>query len=235
MLDIARRTLGIEWAHTHRKDKKDTLATAMETAFAAGDAVPLGVSKEGRAAALAWVPPGLAAFDTGRIDDGDAATPEAEAPSADQSHDDTAPADEAQTGARQKAPAEQPEPAGDAEAPAGHATDAGGAEQPAPSEPSDGVTVPETTGSPGVSSPRVPDAATVAPTGVEPIDAMNAVPVADGGPRVIVNTVGIDTDDGTEASPETDPSAPPVPGNGHDAAGDSGGDALDIPAFLRRS
>ena len=37
--DVARRTLGIEWAHTHRKDNKAALATAMETAFAAGDAV----------------------------------------------------------------------------------------------------------------------------------------------------------------------------------------------------
>ena len=238
-LDVARRTLGIEWAHTHRKDKKATLATAMETAFAAGDAVPLGVSKEGRAAALAWVPPGFAAFDTGHVDDGDAA-PQAEAPPADQPSQDAPPADEPQPGTPKEAPAEQPEP--DADAPAGHATDTGDSEQAAPSEPSNSAPVPETTGSPGVSGPRVPDGATAAPTGVEPIDAMNAVPVAGGGPRVIVNTVGIDADDGTEASPETDPSAPPVPGNGHDAVSDavsdtvsdSGGDALDIPAFLRR-
>ena len=252
MLDVARRTLGIEWAHTHRKDKKATLATAMETAFATGNAVPLGVSKEGRAAALAWVPPGFAAFDTGRIDDGatDATPPAkaegaapgetmtepapgaaeadsaqetppvgaegaAESPPADQLHEDAAPADEARSGARQEAPAGQPEPA----------AEAGDTERPAPSEPSNGAPVPETPGSPGV-----PDAATVAPTGVEPIDAMNAVPVAGGGPRVIVSTVGIAGDDDTGASPETDPSAPPVPGNGHDA----GGDALDIPAFLRR-
>ena len=233
MLDLARRTLGIEWAHTHRKDKKAVLATAMETAFAAGDAVPLGVPKEGRAAALAWVPPGFAAFDTGHVDDEDAAA-QAEAPPADQTSRAAAASDEPQSGARQEAPAGQPEPAADAEAPAAQATDAGDAERPAPSEASDGAPVPETAGSPGVSGPRVPDAATVAPTGVEPIVAMNAVPVAGGGPRVIVNTVGIDADDGTEASPETDPAAPPVPGNGHDAATDSGGDALDIPAFLRR-
>ena len=44
----ARETLGVEWAHTHRKDKKATLAAAMETAFVAGDGVPLGVTKEGR-------------------------------------------------------------------------------------------------------------------------------------------------------------------------------------------
>ena len=236
MLDVARRTLGIEWAHTHRKDKKATLATAMETAFAAGDSVPLGVSKEGRAAALAWVPPGFAAFDTGHVDDGDAAAAQAEAPPAGQPSQDAATSDDPQSDARQEAPAGQPEPATDAEATAAQATDTGDAEPPAPSEPSDGGSVPETTGSPGA-----PDAATVTPTGVEPIDAMNAVPVAGGGPRVIVNTVGIDGDgDGDgDASPDLDPSAPPVPGNGHDAVSgavsDSGGDALGIPAFLRRS
>ena len=31
------------------------------------------------------------------------------------------------------------------------------------------------------------------------------------------------------------PPAPPVPGNGHDTASVSGGDGLEIPAFLRRS
>ena len=239
MLKVARETLGLEWAHTHRKDKKATLATAMETAFAAGNAVPLGVSKEGRAAALAWIPPGFAAFDSGRGDDEDAATAQAETPPADQPSHDAAASDQPQSGARQKAPAEQPEPAADAEAPAAQAADTGESEQPAPSEASDVTPDPETTGSPGVSGPRVPDAATVAPTGVEAIDAMNAVPVAGGGPRVIVNTVGFENgDDGTEASPETDPAAPPVPGNGHDGVSDtvsdSGRDALDIPAFLRR-
>jgi len=218
MLSVAREVLGVEWAHAHRKDKKDALAAAMETAFARADSPPLGVTKEGHAAALAWAPPGFAAYDTGHTDDKGAAPPEEEAPPADQASQDAAPSDEAQSGAEQEAPAGQPDPA----------TEAGDAEQPAPSEPSNGAPVPETAGSLGV-----PDAATVAPTGVQPIDAMNAVPVAGGGPRVIVSTVGIDDDD-TGASPETDPSAPPVPGNGHDAVSDSGGDVLDIPAFLRR-
>ena len=48
LLAVARETLGVEWAHTHCKDKKATLAAAMETAFVAGDGVPLGVTKEGR-------------------------------------------------------------------------------------------------------------------------------------------------------------------------------------------
>ena len=39
----------------------------MEQAFAAGDP-PLGLSADMHAAALAWVPPGFAAFDTGHVD-----------------------------------------------------------------------------------------------------------------------------------------------------------------------
>ena len=237
MLKVARETLGIEWAHTHRKDKKAALATAMETAFAAGDAVPLGVQKEGRAAALAWVPPGFAAFDTGHVDDGDAATPAqvegaasgetvtepapgaAEADSAQETSPvDAEPSDEAQSGARQEAAAEQPEPAADADAPEGQAPDTADAEQADPSEPSNGAA----------------DGEAIAPTGVEAIDAMNAVPVAGGGPRVIVNTVGFENggDGDGHASAEDAPPVPPVPGNGHDTASC---DALDIPAFLRRT
>ena len=229
MLSVAREVLGVEWAHAHRKDKKATLAGAMETAFAKSDSPPLGVTKEGHAAALAWAPPGFRAFDTGHVDDDDAAPPEAETPPSDQPSQDTAPADEAQSGGHQDAAAGQPEPAADAKAPGGHATDTGDSEQPAASEPSNGAPVPETTGSPGV-----PDAATVAPTGHEAIDAMNAVPVAGGGPRVIVSTVGLENGGDGNASPDADPPAPPVQGNGRDTVCDSG-DGLEIPAFLRRS
>ena len=104
--------------------------------------------------------------------------PEPDTPPADQPSQDAAPSDEAQSGVRQQAAAEQPEPPADAEAPAGHATDTGDSEQPAPSEPSNDAPVPETTGSPGV-----PDAATVASTGHEAIDTMNAVPTADRRPQ----------------------------------------------------
>ena len=220
MLGVAREFLGVEWAHAHRKDKKATLATAMETAFAKSDSPPLGVTKEGHAAALAWAPPGFRAFDTGTVDDEDAAPPEAESPPADQPSQDTAPADEAQSGTQQEAPARQPDPA----------AEAGDAEQPATSEPSNGAPDPATTESPGV-----PDSEVVAPTGHEAIDAMNAVPVAGGGPRVIVSTVGFENGGDGDASPDAQPPAPPVPGNGHDTAGVSGGDGLEIPAFLRRS
>ena len=75
VLDIARTVFGLAWASARSKYKKPALAEAMEAAFAAGDP-PVGVSAAMHAAALAWVPPGFAAFDTGRAvgDAGDAAT-----------------------------------------------------------------------------------------------------------------------------------------------------------------
>ena len=68
LLAIARDTLGEAWAAAHRNERKAALAEAMEAAFAAGDAVPAGVGPSARAAALAWVPPGFGAFDTGRAE-----------------------------------------------------------------------------------------------------------------------------------------------------------------------
>ena len=68
ILDIARSVLSPAWASARSKNKKPDLAKAMEQAFAAGDP-PLGLSAEMHAAALAWVPPGFTAFDTGRVDD----------------------------------------------------------------------------------------------------------------------------------------------------------------------
>ena len=220
MLSVAREVLGIEWAHAHRKDKKATLAAAMETAFAKADSPPLGVTKEGHAAALAWAPPGFGAFDSGHVDDGE--TGEPEAPPADQPSQDAAPSDEPKSGAQQEAAAEQPEPAGES----------GNAEPAAPSAPSNGAPVPDTAESPGA-----PDGEAIAPTGHDAIDAMNAVPVAGGGPRVIVSTIGFENgnDGNGDASTEDVPPAPPVPGNGQDTASVSAGDGLEIPAFLRRS
>ena len=68
ILEIARSVLSPAWASARSKNKKPDLAKAMEQAFAAGDP-PLGLSAEMHAAALGWVPPGFAAFDTGRVDD----------------------------------------------------------------------------------------------------------------------------------------------------------------------
>ena len=194
MLAVARETLGVEWAHTHRKDKKATLADAMETAFAKSDGIPLGVTKEGHTAALAWAPPGFQAFDTGRVDDGEDAAVGTETPPPDRAPD--------------RAQADTPEE--ETAEPANETDDNAPAEAPPPA----------------AAERRTEDLA-----GQEAIDAMNAVPVAGGGPRVIINTVGLEDDDDNNASPEADPSAHAVPGNGHDA----GGDPLEVPAFLRRS
>ena len=67
ILEIARSVLSPAWASARSKNKKPDLAKAMEQAFAAGDP-PLGLNADMHAAALAWVPPGFAAFDTGHVD-----------------------------------------------------------------------------------------------------------------------------------------------------------------------
>ena len=190
MLAVARETLGIEWAQAHGKDKKATLADAMEAAFAAGNDVPAEVTPEGHAAALAWAPPGFRAFDKGRLEDGEDASAGPESPPADRAQADT---------------------------PEGAATETANAtadDAPAEAPPS------------AAAERRTEDLA-----GQEAIDAMNTVPVAGGGPRVIIRTVGLEDDDDDDASPEADPSVHAVPGNGHD----TGGDPLEVPAFLRRS
>ena len=81
VLDIARTVFGLNWASARSKYRKPALAEAMEAAFAAGDP-PVGVSAAMHAAALAWVPPGFTAFDTGRTvgDAGEAATDAAGTP-----------------------------------------------------------------------------------------------------------------------------------------------------------
>ena len=64
ILDIARETLGPAWVSARAKSKKAEIAKAMEDAFAAGSP-PLGITADAHAAALAWTPPGFAAFDAG--------------------------------------------------------------------------------------------------------------------------------------------------------------------------
>ena len=88
ILDIARTVIGISWASARAKTKKAPLADAMETAFAAGD-TPVGLSAQMHAAALAWTPPGFAAFDTGRMVDGAGDAP-ADAPEAEPESDPAA-------------------------------------------------------------------------------------------------------------------------------------------------
>ena len=150
VLDIARTVFGLAWASARSKYKKPALAEAMETAFAAGDP-PVGVSAAMHAKALAWVPPGFAAFDTGRTagdaEDTDTARSDG-APATDAETDVAAPAD----GNGHPAPAE-PDPAsaegggepdrGTAQPDNGHAgaapaTNAAGPAVPIPPVPSNG-------------------------------------------------------------------------------------------------
>ena len=66
IFDVARATLGDAWAAARSKLRKAELAEAMEAAFDPRAEAPGDVTPEGRAAALAWTPPGFRAFDTGR-------------------------------------------------------------------------------------------------------------------------------------------------------------------------
>ena len=209
MLAVARDTLGLEWASAHRKDKKATLAAAMESAFAAGGDVPVGVTAEGRAAALAWAPPGFHAFDRGRIDDGDDGTAEA----------DPAPADPPATGTPEETAVDPANSTDDAASADTTSTEA----DPAPDDSPQHTSVVES-----IDSPAVAERLALARARQDEVDALNAVPTADGGPRVIVRTEGLNGDGNGEAPPDADPPMPPVRGNGHDA------DGLEIPAFLRR-
>ena len=229
ILDVARQTIGTAWASTRSKYKKADLASAMETAFAAGP-TPVGLGATAHAAALAWSMPGFAAFDTGGADDdtGSGTAPvdkpdeAADAPS--DAKADPAPAEKPRTTSvvesiESPAVAERraaalaatasdgdgdaaslPEPTG-GNAPEGPANGNGhdvstGAEGEGGSESANGR-------GEGEDSPADPSIA-------DAIDAMNAVPTADGGPRVIVQQVG--------------PVNGQVPGE----------DPLEIPEFLRR-
>ena len=82
LLAIAGATLGEAWAAAHAKSKKSEIAAALEAAFFAHGEVPAEVTAEGRAAALAWVPPGFAAFDAGGAEENDGAQTGAEEPDA---------------------------------------------------------------------------------------------------------------------------------------------------------
>ncbi len=231
ILDIARETLGAAWASTRSKYKKADLANSMEEAFAAGTP-PVGIGATMHAAALAWAIPGFAAFDSGGAPEEDAAaneaTGDAQANPADASGHATA-----DTAAAEKPRAtsvvESIESPGVAERRA-----AASAEANSPSGNGESVPAPDSreaaaeaeTGANGNGhADPVQDEAEAGPEPVngegsedgqpEPsaadaIDAMNRVPTADGGPRVIVQTVG--------------------PVNGEAPADDP----LDIPEFLRR-
>ena len=65
MLEIASRTLGLDWAGARSKSKKTHLVSSMARAFAADGEHASHLPARIRAAALAWTPPGFKAFDAG--------------------------------------------------------------------------------------------------------------------------------------------------------------------------
>jgi len=204
ILDIARTVFGIAWASARAKTRKPVLAEAMEAAFAAGDR-PVSLSAGMHAAALAWTPPGFAAFDTGRIGDDADGAPAESAPEADTAEaEDTAAPGTAESAA-DTGPASTDAPP--ATAGNGHAAPA----EPEPAAPESEAGDADDATDPGVGA-AVPEDLAAA------IDAANRVPTADGGPRVVVAHVGVGQ------------ASDPAPANGHDPSGDP----LEIPEFLRR-
>ena len=225
ILDIARETLGAAWASTRSKYKKADLAKSMEDAFAVGTP-PVGIGATMHAAALAWTMPGFAAFDTG------GAAEEASAPSATVGEPVANTVDAPGDARADAGPQEKPRTtsvvesiespgvterraAARAEAKArngnGTAPDAGAEANTGAN--SNGHAVPtqaEAEAGPEAVSGEGSEEGEINPSIADAIDAMNAVPTADGGPRVIVQQVG--------------------PVNGREA--EKG--PLDIPEFLRR-
>ena len=229
ILDVARQTIGTAWASTRSKYKKADLAKSMEDAFAAGTP-PVGIGATAHAAALAWTMPGFAAFDAGGTED-DTGTQAASGDNSDagtdasvDATDEPAPEEKSRTTSVVES-IESPDVAERrASALAATAAD-GAADSPSvpepdsgedPGGPADGNGHGASTGAEGEGGPKAANGrgggedSPADPSLADAIDAMNAVPTADGGPRVIVQQVG--------------------PVNGHD----DGKDPLEIPEFLRR-
>ena len=223
ILDIARETLGAAWASTRSKYKKADLASSMEEAFAAGTP-PVGIGATMHAAALAWTMPGFAAFDAGGAEDADTAATEAtgDAPADTADAPEGAKAEPAgSTDDPSVAASAAPEANESATAPVantgnGHADSASPAESGEADATANGnghavpADVEAAAGPEAVSAGEGSESGEIDPTIAGAIDAMNAVPTADGGPRVIVQQIG--------------------PVNGREA----GDDPLEIPEFLRR-
>ncbi len=110
ILAVARDTLGPAWAAARSKYKKADLAKAMEEAFAAGKA-PVGIGADEHAAALAWTPPGFAAFDAGGQSDD--TEPESAGAQAAADSDDVASSNRAETAPVAPGDAEDAKPQAD--------------------------------------------------------------------------------------------------------------------------
>ena len=233
ILAIARGTLGETWAQAEAKQKKAEIARAMQEAFAHGDGVPAGVTAEGRAAAIAWTPPGFRAFDTVAVDDNDTGDVEGATSAEQQQVAADTPVDDAAEGSGDDAdgvanPSAVNNGASQAGAPEGGATPGDNAEPvplEAPQPMNAGVqSVVESIDAPAVADRR---AAALA-------SAMNAEatpPVAASAPEAAEPPAGdAIAGGGHDVSVEREQVLAPPRGNGHD----NKAELLEIPAFLRR-
>ena len=237
ILAIARETLGETWAQAEAKQKKADIAKAMQDAFAHGDDVPAGVRAEGRAAAIAWTPPGFRAFDTGTVDDSGAAddpgttVPEpqptvVDTPLGGTPEDD---GDDVNGG---------PDPSGvNAETPQAGAPEDGtlpdNDSDPAPVEAPRPMnarvhSVVESIDAPAVADRRAAALASAVNADATPPVAVSA-PEAAGAGDLDAMRITI-AGGGHEVSVEREQVLAPPRGNGHD----NGAELLEIPAFLRR-
>ena len=233
ILTIARETLGETWAQAEAKQKKAEIARAMQEAFAHGDGVPAGVTAEGRAAAIAWTPPGFRAFDTVAVDDNDTGDVEGATSAEQQQVATDTPVDDAAEGSGDDAdgvadPSAVNNGASQAGAPEGGATPGDNAEPvpvEAPQRMNAGVhSVVESIDAPAVAERR---AAALA-------SAMNAEatpPVAASAPEAADPPAGdAIAGGGHDVSVEREQVLAPPRGNGRD----NKAELLEIPAFLRR-
>ena len=208
ILAIARETLGETWAQAEAKQKKADIAKAMQDAFAHGDGVPAGVTAEGRAAAVAWTPPGFRAFDIGAVD-GSGAT------------------DDPGTTALEAQPTVADTPLGGAPEDDGDDTDGGAYPSGADGDTSSsGVpeadALPDKDADPAPVEAQQPMNARVHSV----VESIDAPAVAER--RAVALASGVNAD--ATPSVEREQVLAPPRGNGHD----NKAELLEIPAFLRR-
>ena len=226
ILAIGRETLGETWAQAETKQKKADIAKAMQDAFAHGDGVPAGVTAEGRAAAIAWTPPGFRAFDTGTVDDEGAADDEGTAAPDPQLAAADPPEDAGPDPSAVEAETSQ---AGDPEAsaPADNDTDPVPVEAQQPMNA--GVqSVVESIDAPAVAVRRAAALASAVNADATPPVAASAPEAARAGDHdaMRITIAG----GGHDVSVEPEQVLAPPRGNGHD----NKAELLEIPAFLRR-
>ena len=217
ILAIARETLGEAWALAEAKQKKADIAKAMQDAFAHGGDVPAGVTAEGRAAAIAWTPPGFRAFDTGTFDDSASADDEGTtAPEPQPSKIDMPSVDALEHSSVDPSGADgeaRQDDATEADALPGDDPEPTPVEAPRPMN----VSVPGTVES--IDAPAVAERRATALASAVNADA--TPPVAASAPVAADHDVSV----------EREQVLAPPRGNGHD----NGSELLEIPAFLRRN